>query len=303
MAKGIFLGAVVVVAFTAALLTHVGESGASFHLNRIDGAMAGANGNSMIQYVELRSANGGQNLVGSFGAVICFYDVTGAPYAEFKFHTPDPMNTADGASILVGTAEFDAAWAAGAPDYTFSGNTTAIAGGADTDHPIRSPGGKISFGTDGTLTPSLMCQGSFAKIDSVVYGTATYGGTVDYGTQLASDLPTSSTSGLHLQGPVCIPGSAHPCGSPRDNSVDYAIVDENAMGNQPRNNANSFGPITVTHAVGGIAEPPDVQAAPQELAQTSSNSFAPLAIGGAAAAALIVISASAWLLRRRRSSR
>jgi hypothetical protein len=243
MTKGIFFAALLIVTFTTALLTHVGESGASFHLNRIDGAMAGANGISTIQYVELRSANVGQNLVGSNGAVICFFDSAGAPYAEFKFHTPDPSNGADGASILVGTAEFDAAWPAGSPDYTFSpANTTAIASGADTSHPVRSPGGRISFGVDSAVMPSLMCQASFSVVDSVAYGTG-YSGTVDFGTKLASDLPTSSTNGLHLQGPICIEGSTHPCSSPRDNSVNYAIVDENATGNQPRNNANLTGPI------------------------------------------------------------
>ena len=258
MTKGIFLAALAVVAFAAALLTQVGESGASFHLNRIDGALAGANGDSMIQYVELRSANSFQNFVGSNGAVICFFDSAGAPYAEFKFHTPDPMNGADGASILVGTAEFDAAWAAGSPDYTFSpANTTAIAGGADTAHPIRSPGGKISFGTDGTLTPALMCQGSFSPVDSVAYGTA-YSGAVNFGTKFASDLPTSPTSGLHLQGPVCIEFSAHTCASPRDNSVNYAIVDENASGNQPRNNSNVSGPIAADADGDGVLDPSDL---------------------------------------------
>lgn len=236
----------------------MGESGASFHLNRIDGAMAGANGSGTIEYVEMRSANAFQNLVGTSGAVICFYDSTGAPYAEFKFSN-DESNSADGASILVGTAEFDAAWAAGAPDFTFSpANTTAIAGGADTAHPIRSPGGKISFGTDGTLTPSLMCQASFSAVDSVAYGTA-YSGAVDFGTKLASDLPTSSTNGLHLQGPVCIEFSAHLCASPRDNSVNYAIVDENAMGNQPRNNSNLSGPIVTNDADGdGVLDASDL---------------------------------------------
>jgi hypothetical protein len=302
MTKGMSLAALVVVMMAAALLTHVGESGATFHLQRIYAAMAVADGNSKIQYVEIRSAQSGENAVGTNGAVICFFDSTGAPYAEFKFHTPDPANDADGASILVGTAEFDAAWAAGSPDYTFSGNTTAIAGGADTAHPIRSPGGKISFGLDGTSTPSLMCQASFTPslVDSVAYGTA-YSGAVNFGTKLASDLPTSSTSGLHLQGPVCIEFSAHLCGSPRDNHLDYAIVDENATGNRPRNNANLSGPITLS--VGGIGELPDVQAAPEGSVQPSGNNFAPFAIGGAAAAALVVISTSTWFLRRRRSTR
>jgi hypothetical protein len=255
MTKGILLAALVAATFTAALLTHVGQSSASFHLQRIDGAMAGANGNSTIQYVELRSANIGQNFVGT--RAICFYDSAGAPYAEFKFPA-NVANGADGASILVGTAEFDAAWPAGAPDFTFTGNTTAIALGADTDHPMRSPGGKISFGSDATLTPSMMCQGSFFQVDSVVYGTAAYGGIVDYGTQLASDLPTSSTMSLHLQGPVCIELSAHLCTSPRDNHLDYAIVDENATGNQPTNNGGLSGPIVTDSDGDGVPDTLDL---------------------------------------------
>ncbi len=262
MTKGIVLAALVVATFSAALLMHVSESDASFHLNRIDGAMAGFNGDSTIHYVELRSANFGQNLLASNSAVLCFFDSTGAPYAMFKFPT-NPANSADGASYLVGTAEFDAAWAAGSPDFTFTGNTTAIPGGGDTPYPIRAPGGKISFGSDFTVTPSMMCQtgvgGSFSPIDSVVYGTAAYGGIVDYGAQLTSDLPTSSTMGLHIVGPVCIEFSSHPCGSPRNNSVNYSIVDVNAAGNQPRNSLNLSGPIAIVDADGdGVLDASDL---------------------------------------------
>ena len=81
---------------------------------------------------------------------------------------------------------------------------------------------------------------------------------VDFGTKFASDLPTSSTSGLHLQGPVCIEFSAHPCASPRDNSVNYAIVDENAAGNQPRNNANLSGPIATDADGDGVPDASDL---------------------------------------------
>src|SRR5207244_5346800 len=50
----------------------------------------------------------------------------------------------------------------------------------------------------------------------------------------------------------------HPCGSPRDNSVDYAIVDENVTGNQPRNNGGLSGPI-VTDADGdGVPDSSDL---------------------------------------------
>jgi hypothetical protein len=244
MSKRLVVAGLSAIVFAVALFGNPGESGAAFHLMRINGAMAGLNGDANVQYVELRMANSGQHLVG--GHVICFFDGTGAPYARFKFPS-NVTNFADGASILIGTSSFDNAWVAGAPDFTFSpANTSAIAPAADVDHPIRSPGGLIGFGDDSQTTPSLMCQGSYFAIDSVAYGLAgNYTGSVDYGTKLNADLPTSSTSGLHLLGPVCIEFSAHPCASPRDNSVDYGIVDLNSGANQPRNNANQQGIVHI----------------------------------------------------------
>src|SRR3990172_7969803 len=122
------------------------DAAASFHIMRVYGVMGGANGNANIQYVELRMPDPGQNFLssGSGGtAVLCFFDAGGAAYARFKFSS-DVGNGADEASILVGTAEFDTAWAAGSPDFTFSAaNTVDVGGGADVAHPIRSPAGKV----------------------------------------------------------------------------------------------------------------------------------------------------------------
>ena len=197
--------------------------------------MGGAAGDADVQYVELRMAAGGQPLVS--GNHLCFYDGTGSPYARFLF-TADVTSAALGDSILIGTSEFDAVWTAGSADFVFSGsNTVAIASGADVDHPLRSPGGKVSFGTDGATTPAQMCQGQFANIDSVAYGTG-YSGVVDFGTKLNADLPTAGTDAVRLQGPVCFPP-----GCTRDNSTDYAITDVNVTGDHPRNNAGAAGTV------------------------------------------------------------
>ncbi|MEK7680072.1 MAG: hypothetical protein AAB356_07755, partial [Deltaproteobacteria bacterium] len=110
------------------LLFNSQNADASFHIMRVYNVMAGANGDANIQYVELRMPDGGQNLFfsGSLGtAVICFFDNMGNPYARFKFPS-DVANGVDEASTMIGTTQFDSAWPAGNPDFTFSvANTTA----------------------------------------------------------------------------------------------------------------------------------------------------------------------------------
>ncbi len=233
-------GLVFLVAIAALIgVSQVQRSEASFHLMRVYGVMAGASGDADVQYVELRMVAAGQTLVS--GHHLCFYDAAGSPYARFGFTSNVATGTA-GSSILISTSEFDAAWAAGSSDFLFSGaNTVAIAGGADIAHPVRSPGGKVSFGTDTATTPAQMCQGSFALIDSVAYGTG-YGGAVDYGTNLNADLPTAGADAVRLQGVLCYPGYL-PSLCTRDNSTDYAITDVNTSGNNPRNNAGAAGPV------------------------------------------------------------
>jgi hypothetical protein len=253
-----FLGACLVAAISmAAIFASVSTTDAAFHIMRIYNVMGGSGGDPNVQLVELRMADPGQNLVGTH--VLCFFDASGAPYARATF----PMNVGnavDEASILFGSAEFDAVWAAGSPDFTFSSaNTTAIAPGADVNHPVRAPAGKIIFGSDSASTPALMCQAGLNLIvDSVAYGTG-YTGTVDLGTRFNTNLPTSSTNGMRLQGSVCHPGSfSSACGTPPDNSVNYAIADENASGNQPRNNSSQSGPLAAPDADGdGVADSTD----------------------------------------------
>jgi hypothetical protein len=255
MRKSLVLFALAFAAASAGFLSSAAPSSAAFHLMRVYGVMAGATGSANVQYVELRMTDGGQNFV--TGHHICFFDASGVPYARFEFMTPNPANGADEASILVATAEFDAAWT-DTPDKIFSdgslpppnnvSNMTAIAGGADLLHPIRHPSGKVAFGTDLATVPGSMCAGSFAVIDSIAYGTG-YTGGVDFVPKFNTDLPISGTSAARLQGLICIPGSfSSPCPSPRDNSIDYALTDVNSAGNNPRNNSGVSGPVSVPDA-------------------------------------------------------
>lgn len=240
MRNALVLVALAVVALGSALISSPDRAGAAFHLMRIYAVGGGAFADPDVQWVELRMANAGQNFV--TGHHLCFYDADGDPYARFTFPTL-VNNGADEASILIGSPEFDDAWAAGSPDFEFSAATTvALGAGAEAEHPVVSPSGKVSFGTDGTSTPSLMCQGSFTLIDSVAYGSG-YTGGVDYGSAFAGDLPTADTDALRLQGLICIPGSTTPCPQPRDNSADYDVDDVNTA-NNPRNNSDDSGPLS-----------------------------------------------------------
>ncbi len=247
----------VIVVAGVGVLYRADPASASFHLMRVYGVMGGAGGNVNIQYVELRTTDPGQNFVG--GHQICFFDAAGSAYARFTFPA-NVSNGADEASILVGTSEFDTAWAAGSPDFTFSAaNTAAIAGGADVFHPIRSPSGKIAYGdADASCTNPITFL-----VDSIAYGSG-YTGGVDFIPKFASDLPTAGTQIIKLQGPICFPGSpSTPCASARNNSTDYALVDANSpSSNNPRNNSNQSGPITVGPDADGDGVPDSLDLCP-----------------------------------------
>jgi len=157
---------------------------ASFHLLRVDRVMADGN----VQYVQLRMTSGFQTLVN--GKQICFFDDTGSLSGSFTF--PEGLASgADEATVLVGTAEFDAAWTGGDADYQLSG------------HPVPHPAGKVTFGTSCAVAP----------VDSVAYGAA-YTGTVENPAAFPQDLPDD---GQALRLDPAAPSA------PRVNSNDYAI--------------------------------------------------------------------------------
>jgi hypothetical protein len=196
--------------------------------------MRGANGNTQVQYVELRMASSGQTQLS--GHDICFFDPAGNPWARFTF----PGNVSSGgqgSSILIASPSMDAIWPQ-APDFVFGpGNTVPFDLSADPSNPVYEGfgQGKVAFGSDSATVPGDMCGAQFGVIDSVAYGAA-YTGPVDYGTQVASDVPLTGEFAVKLTGALC-----NPCA--RDNSIDYSIVDVTDPANYPRNNAGQSGPL------------------------------------------------------------
>jgi hypothetical protein len=217
---------------------------AAFHIMRVWEVMGGAFGNSTIQYVELRMPSPTQNFVNTHE--ICFFDAAGTAKARLAFTADAPLGP-DGASILIGTSEFDAVWAAGSPDYIIggTGSTMTALNGGDALHPVQIPGGKVGFGDY-----SASC-GTPSVVDSLAYGVS---GTVTAdpccnnggaGGKFASDLPTSGTQAIKLTGEFCHPSAfdGSTCAMPPNNAVDYSIVDANVTANNPRNNGGLSGPL------------------------------------------------------------
>ena len=199
----------------AALFTQAQDAQAAFHCMRIHAVMGGAGGDTSIQYVELRMNFSGQTFVSA--GQLKFYDAAGNLTGTF---TPpgDVPNGVLGDSILIGTTAFDAAWAAGSPDFIMPAN-------------VITPSGKVTFAEG-----SANCQpGGPNVVDSVAYG-STYTGSVDYGSKFATDLPTCGAQALRLNNLNL---------EPADNSTEYALVDVSAAGltaDQPRNNPSTHPP-------------------------------------------------------------
>ena len=137
------------------------QADAAFHIMNINEVMAGANGYSDIQFVELQMEASGQNLVS--GHTIDFYNAGGTITGTFTFPS-NVGNAANGSSILIGTTAFASASSV-APDFTMSSD-------------IMAPDGRVCFQT----------------IDCVAYGNYT-GSNSGYGTPAAA-LPITGNSSL-----------------------------------------------------------------------------------------------------------
>jgi len=234
---------------------------AAFHCMRIAAVMGGAGGDSNIQYVELRMNAAGQTLVS--GHTIRFYNGAGTLAATFTI--PGGVgNGALGASILIGTAEFDAN-ATVEPNFIFSDGTAidpdtsmAVAdnmtdniGGWDQNHPVSPGSGKVTF-AEGSVNCAV---GGPAVVDSVAYGTAypdlgSEPDAVDYDPKFASDLPMSGTQALVVNSLSLEPGPNGPSAA-MGGHYSIATVPASApintsggMANTPRNNAGATGSIT-----------------------------------------------------------
>lgn len=108
-----------------------GQLFATNHDLHMDELMAGANGNSRIQFIVVRRHFSGQNQWGPNGApqsraMLVFFDAVGREIGKFKF----PSNPADNSSLrtLIATAEFAALPGAPTPDFIIPPLMNAISG-------------------------------------------------------------------------------------------------------------------------------------------------------------------------------
>lgn len=258
------LGLALLAALAAALLQGPQPAQATIHCMRIHAVMAGANGDTSIQYVELRLAAG--LLTGATNSTkLLFFDASGNQTGAFTLGSTFGFSNTPG-SILLGTAGLQAA-AGVTPDFIIPANVIA-------------PAGKIQFvhTTDCLLTGTI--------IDSVAYGSFT--GTVDCGTTPTVALPTAGTQALTLQNLM------NTCS---DNSTEYAL-----QAAAPRTNGGATGsfapPPGAVGGIGGVAEGAVSEVDSAALAADGSGGPPYALIAGASAAAGI-IAAGAWYARRR----
>jgi hypothetical protein len=117
---------------------------ADFHIMKITEVLAGAGGDTRIQYIEMQMDAVGQNAVG--GHSLFFFDAAGNQVGTFRIPT-GVDNGASGSFILLGTQEFADASAV-KPDFILP-------------RPFLMPhGGRVSFDTANAST----------SVDSVAYG-------------------------------------------------------------------------------------------------------------------------------------
>ena len=209
------LGVVVIVAAAASQL-HAPPADASFHCMRIHAVMAGVNGDTSQQYVELRMPTPGQTVVA--GTQLLFFSGAGGmPMATFTFPSSLPMgsNGAAGASILIATTNLQTA-AGVTADFTMPAN-------------VLPQDGKVQF------TGAFNCNLTGTVIDSVAYGSVSMGvPDCPLGAPVnaaAPPLPTTGTQALTLNNLNLQCGVAG-----NNNSTEYTL-----QAAAPRNNAGVVG--------------------------------------------------------------
>ncbi len=285
-------GVVTPVLLLVASLGHVDIAYASFHCMRIHAVMAGLNGNSSIQYVELRMDQPGQEFVAL--QPLQFFDAAGVLKATFTFPV-NVTNASTGDSILVATSEFSAAAMGGAADFTFSAANTAASNGGDPLHPVQSPGGKVVW------APGVANCALTVPADSVAYG----GAPADFGTAAVALPSPSNSNALRLDNLNT---------NPTDNSTEYALrgvsgstytvapANLPADLTTPRNNGRVV--LKLATSVGGVAVVPALPSRPAAISDAGGGGSYAMQIGLASAGVALAAAACAvWLIRRRRTAR
>ncbi len=118
---------------------------ATNHIVQIDEIMAGANGDSRIQFIEMRVSEGSQKIWGPNGdpekdgrAMLVFFDINGKQTGRFVFPTNAP---AGGNQVLIATSAFAALPGAPTPDFVMLPDLMALSGKlcfrGNTENPNR----------------------------------------------------------------------------------------------------------------------------------------------------------------------
>ena len=157
----------------AAVTMWPGAAGAAFHLNEINKIMAGFNGNTNIQAVELRMITAGENVVG--GGVIRTYDAAGGLVGTLGTFGGNVPNGIADRKILCATALFQSTFGITA-DLTIAPGVIPITGqvsfevGGCLVNAI--PYGNVtSFKNGTTAAPQLQTELAYVLVRTVANGT------------------------------------------------------------------------------------------------------------------------------------
>ncbi len=220
--RGLWLVAAVSLLALAAFLAQGKPALASFHCMRINEVMAGLDGNTGIQFVELKMEFAGETLVG--GTVLHFYNASGTETGTFTF-PGNVMGAVGELHILIGTQAFKDLPSTVDPDFVMPAN-------------VMAPNGRATF------TGPFNCSLTGSVIDSVAYGSFT-GDNTGFGAP-ASALPTSGASSLQLTSPMPINGS-------HDNATEYSLGAPS-----PRNNSGQTSSLTADADGDGVIDSLDL---------------------------------------------
>jgi hypothetical protein len=205
---------------------------ATFHFMQIEQIIAGVDGSTATQAVQLRTRIAGQNLV-SQGRLVA-YDAAGANPVILQSIPANVPGGSAGARILLATANFSTATNPGvAPDFVLT-------------NPIPDTylaAGSLTFESDGGIVYWRVSWGGAAYLGSTT-GALTNDGDGQFGPAWPGPLPTGSGQALLFQGASNATSTA--------NATDYALSSGPAVFT---NNATVSG--TIVSLVGVPAGAPE----------------------------------------------
>ncbi len=248
---------------------------AAFHLAVIDEVMTSYNGDTNVQFVEIRMLLTSQTVVGD--SVLAAFDTSGNYVADVLV-VPSSLTLNTEVRWLMGTTQFE----------TVSGVTP------DFIMPAGLPtgGGMICWGAPGVVPPAPTWDRTILTnyIDCVAYGTY------------------SGPSNVHIGTPTSLDADGHSLqrtGDTNNNATDFVCGDPA----DPTNHSSASTSLVATSScsaptpdpsVGGIAELPEAAGTPLNATGSSGGNAGLLAgIIAAVVAGAGALGGAAWYVRRR----